>query len=221
MDMSQPRHCSYQKTDHNGDCTDTIPLIAPPSIDTSATPPVEYRGITLHQLRAVKANVRRLCVKEEWTDRHDVLLTPEAVTLYDVNKYIIVPFTKEAKKSFVTCLPSTAGPQPPRFFMSHWWGESVADFIKCLEQAVRDFARNHTDEDDRRGGGMTADTPVWICAYGNNQHSLGDDITTDPKDSGFAKAMEVSKGRTMTILDKGGIVFTRVWCVFELFMTLV
>ena len=95
------------------------------------------------------------------------------------------------------------------------------DFIKCLEQAVRDFARNSSDKDDQRGGGMTEDTPVWICAYANNQHKLADDITADPKDSGFAKAMEVSKGRTMTILDKEGIVFTRVWCVFELYMTLV
>ena len=68
---------------------------------------------------------------------------------------------------------------------------------------------------------MTIDTPVWVCAYANNQHRLEDDITVDPRDSGFAKAMEVSKGRTITILDKEGVVFTRVWCVFELDMTLV
>ena len=68
---------------------------------------------------------------------------------------------------------------------------------------------------------MTADTPIWVCAYANNQHSLNDDITVNLRDSGFAKTMEVSKGRTITILDKDGVVFTRVWCVFELYMTLV
>lgn len=68
---------------------------------------------------------------------------------------------------------------------------------------------------------MTANTPIWICADANNQHSLGDDIIAHPKDSGFAKAMEVSKGRTILILNKKGTVFTRVWCVFELSMTLV
>ena len=68
---------------------------------------------------------------------------------------------------------------------------------------------------------MTLDTPIWICAHANNQHRLEDDITVDPRDSGFEKAMKVSRGRTVTILDKDGIVFTRVWCVFKLFMTLV
>jgi len=148
-------------------------------------------------------------------------LTGKTVTLYDVNQRVIMPFSIDKKLSFVSCLPSTAGDQAPRFFASHWWGESIYDFISCVEQFIRDNAMNNCDEHDRRGGGMTADTPIWVCAYANNQHSLKEDITVDPRDSGFAKAMEVSKGRTITILDKDGVVFTRVWCVFELYMTLV
>jgi len=97
----------------------------------------------------------------------------------------------------------------------------IADFIPCVEHFIRDFSLNRNNEDDRSGGGKTADTPIWLCAYTNNQHSLSDDIAADPKDSGFAKAMELSKGRTITILDKEGIIFTRVCCVFELNMTLV
>jgi len=139
-----------------------------------------------------------------------------------------LPFTIENQISFVKALPSTAGPQPPRFFISHWWGETVSDFLNCLEQGIVDFRLNlngrHYSKDynqESRGGGMTEDTPVWICAYANNQWSLSGDITADPKESGFTKAMKVAKGRTITILDKNGIVFTRIWCIFELYLTLI
>ena len=153
---------------------ETIPIIARPTTNTSADdPPVELRAITLRQLCAVEANIIRRCIKEGWTDRDGKALTPETVTLYDANKYVILPFTKKDQKSFVSCLPSTAGPQPPRFFVSHWWGESVSDFISCVKQFIEDFSANECDEDERRGGGMTADTPIWICAYGNNQWALG------------------------------------------------
>ena len=33
--------------------------------------------------------------------------------------------------------------------------------------------------------------------------------------------MHVARGRTITILDTGGIVFSRIWCVYELFLTLI
>jgi len=182
----------------------------------------EFNGITPRQLRAVMAMIVRRCEKEEWRDFKGNLLTPDKVTLYEVNRYVIKPFTIETQSSFVQSLPSTAGPQPPRFFVSHWWGETVSDFMKCIEQAIIDFRVNDSDygDQDSRGGGMTEDTPIWICAYANNQWLLSGDITKDPKESGFTKAMEVAEGRTITILDKEGIVFSRIWCIFELYLTL-
>lgn len=67
---------------------------------------------------------------------------------------------------------------------------------------------------------MSADTPIWVCAYGNNQWDLSD-ITMDPRESGFTRAMTIAKGRTITILDSDGTVFTRIWCVYELYLTLI
>ena len=163
-----------------------------PSLSTSLIPPVELRAITLRQLWAMQAIILRRCIAKAWKDQNGVALTPETVSLYDANKHIIMPFTEESKLSFVTCLPSTAGPQAPRFFASHWWGESVFDFIRCLEQFFDDFGRNASVEDERKGGGMTVDTPIWVCAYANNQHALEDDITKDPRESGFTKTMEVA-----------------------------
>ena len=226
VDMSQPRPCSYsRKTKYNRDTRRHEPIetvrIGSPSSSTSPTPPVEERAITLRQLWGIEAIILRRCLEENWKNRDGTALTPDKVTLYDINKTIIKPFTEEKKQAFVTCLPSTAGPQPPRFFASHWWGEAVLHFIRCLEQFIKDFGKNETDEDERKGGGMTPDTPIWICAHGNNQHALDEAITDDPRELGFTKDMRVAQGRTITILDMGGVVFTRIWCVYELFLTLV
>merc|ERR1740124_1012082 len=239
VDMSKPRRCSYDKYEvGTRKKIDTVKLGVKydvetrkmidrilregPSLNNTPTriPGVEDCGITLRQLRAIMANIIRRCRAEKWTDRDGKPLSPDNVTLYDADKYIIRPFTVKSKQSLVTSMPSTAGSQPPRFFVSHWWGESVKDFIACIEQAVRDFTLNNGITDDERGGGMSQDTPVWVCAYGNNQWDLSD-ITEDPQDSGFAKAMNIAKGRTVTVLDKGGVVFTRVWCIYELNLTLV
>merc|ERR1712106_183588 len=100
--------------------------------------------------------------------------------------------------SFVQALPSTAGPQPPHFYVTHWMGEPVIGFIQCLEQARHDYRVNCDDDHDRRGGGMTADTPVWVRTCGINLWDLSY-IPDDPKGSGFVKAMNIAKGRTISI----------------------
>jgi len=222
VDMSQPRPCSYSsKTDWAGTAKVTETIKAPSNHTKSSTSPTEYNGITPRQLRAIWANIERRCVPEGWTDEKGKQLKPEDVNLYHANRYVILPFTVENRKPFVEVLPSTDGPQLPRFFVSHWWGEPVKQFIKCLDRAQIDFRVNCNADDDSKGGGFTDDTPVWVCAHANNQWALGDDITDDPKESGFTKAMAVANGRTITVLDKKGKVFTRIWCIFELNLTLV
>ena len=53
-----------------------------------------------------------------------------------------------------------------------------------------------------------------IRRYANNQHELGADIATDPRQTSFYKALERSAG-VLLILDANGTPFTRVWCCFE------
>ncbi len=183
--------------------------------------PVEMRGVTLRQLRAIKANADRRCIEEEWVDRKGNPIKPTDVNLYDINKFIIKPFTEATQTSLVEALPSTAGTQPPRFFTSHWWGESFCHSIDCITQMVRDFQYNFSDKDEKRGGGMTEDTPIWICAFANNQWKLYQAISINPMDSSFAKAMIVACFRTLSILDKNGTVFTRIWCIEEVNLTLI
>ena len=116
VDMSQPRPCSFNKADFHGKVTEIFEIKAPAPYTNSTSPPVQFNGITVCQLRAVWANIARRCVPEGWTDHKNNLLKPEDVSLYDVDKYIILPFTAEKEVPFVEMLPSTAGPQPSRFF---------------------------------------------------------------------------------------------------------
>jgi hypothetical protein len=53
-----------------------------------------------------------------------------------------------------------------------------------------DFKVNRIDgDDDRKGGGSTEDTPMWISAFAINLNNREDAIKDDPSESGFAKAM--------------------------------
>jgi len=234
VEMDIPRRCSYSKmTDSFGDPEKTViigneiqrQMSSPPDGSSLITPmPVELRGITLRQLRAIIANIKRRCLKERWVSTNDnkTLLTPEKVTLYDINKYIIIPFTMESEASFVETLPSTAGTQPPKFFVSHTSGEPFYHTTACIQQLIEDFKVNRIDKnDDRRGGGMTEDTPIWICAFANNQHDLQNAIPEDISETGFSKAMEVANYRTLFILDKDGNAFSRIWCLLEIYLTLI
>ena len=125
-------------------------------------PRVEERGITLHQLHAVWRHIERRCERERWVSFAGELLTPGTVTLYDACRYVIKPATAERQCSLVELMAS--GPQPPRWFVSHWWGEEICDFIACLEQHAADHC-------------LDFHTPYWVCAYANNQHDLGNAVT--------------------------------------------
>jgi len=55
--------------------------------------------------------------------------------------------------------------QPLKFFISHWWGEYIRDFIIIFEQAVQDFVTNKWDSEDVQDGGIIEDTSIWVCNY--------------------------------------------------------
>ena len=59
-------------------------------------------------------------------------LTPETVNLYHLNEHFIKPMCAERRCSYVELVAS--GPQPPAWFVSHWWGEPVTLFLRCIEQ---------------------------------------------------------------------------------------
>ncbi|CAB9514706.1 Kinesin light chain [Seminavis robusta] len=176
----------------------------------------ELRAISLQQLKNVTIQIILRCEKEKWTstssnqkkEKQRCLLKPEDVTLYDLVQHYIVPITKERKCSYVELI--APGPQKPDWFVSHWWGEPILQFVACLEKHAKDrFPAKRPDQ-----------IFYWVCAYANNQHSLDEELyQSTPDESSFFRAMEQSVG-TVSILDKDMVVFSRIWCSFEVVVSL-
>ena len=109
---------------------------------------VEHRGITINQLLFIQDEIKARCVLEGWTDKDGNLLTPERVNLYDIKYKIIMDRTSALQCSYVELV--AIADQFPEWFVSHWWGEPVFAFIKCLKRHAKDR-------------GLSWDTPYWIC----------------------------------------------------------
>ena len=109
---------------------------------------VEHRGITINQLLFIQDEIKARCVLEGWTDKDGNLLTPERVNLYDIKYKIIMDRTSALQCSYVELV--AIADQFPEWFVSHWWGEPVFAFIKCLIRHAKDR-------------GLSWDTPYWIC----------------------------------------------------------
>lgn len=108
----------------------------------------------------------------------------------------------------------TSEPQQPVQFVSHWWGEAVLDFLKCLEAHAQIR-------------GLDASAGYWVCAYANDQHDLAADVGASPKETSFFRAMSSpSCAGLLLVLNEAhqhhpaAVAFTRVWCAFEVFTSL-
>jgi len=174
---------------------------------------VEKRGITLAQLQRTLAFAKERC--HLWKDTATASRTSgkrlkeNMLNLYHIADWVIKPATKSKACSFVELL--TLQEQPPFWYLCHWWGERHVDFVRCVEL--------HSEARSFRGN-------YWCCAYANRQHSLGSDIGTDPKESGFFRAMHLASFKVLLILneftphDVAGKALERIWCSFEITMCL-
>eukprot|EP00451_Oxyrrhis_marina_P040019 CAMPEP_0204393690 /NCGR_PEP_ID=MMETSP0469-20131031/62451_1 /ASSEMBLY_ACC=CAM_ASM_000384 /TAXON_ID=2969 /ORGANISM="Oxyrrhis marina" /LENGTH=816 /DNA_ID=CAMNT_0051387777 /DNA_START=147 /DNA_END=2597 /DNA_ORIENTATION=- len=91
----------------------------------------------------------------------------------------------------------------PHWFVSHWWGEPVLDFVMCLKEHCDTFKLD------------AAEVLYWVCAYANNQTRITHELGTEgPLLSPFFKALELAQGAVL-VLDSGAEVVRRMWCGFE------
>jgi len=179
----------------------------------------ENRGITLSQLHRLRDFLLGQANAAKWLPWIDLTppqysctsglrLNARTINLYQVDTWIIRPATQPYRCSLVElmCDEGTLS-QQPSWFCSHWWGEPVLDFIHVVAL--------HTKERS-----LTKSAAYWVCAYANNQHDLGADISVDPRQTSFYKAMELSDG-VLLVLDPAATPFTRIWCCFEESMSVV
>ena len=143
-----------------------VAVVAGPSLDR-----VEYRAITLGQANAL--------FEEEIENRADAqgnlpgwyegrnkdgssnqnkdgtwkvkqACHKDTINLYDFMHWCIKPKCAEKKCSYVQLVADE--PQKPAWFVSHWWGEPVRDFVRCLNEHARVRA-------------LSSHTAYWVCAY--------------------------------------------------------
>lgn len=172
----------------------------------------EERGITRLQLRSIIAYVSSQC--RRWYDIFAVTqkkavpqpLKIKSVNLYHLNDWLIKPACQNDDCAFVELLSDT--PQLPEWFVSHWWGEYIVDFLNNLDSHA--ISRN-----------LDENAPYWVCAYANRQWSLRKSaIADDPRQTSFFKALNVAKGVVLVLNGKtetseAAVAFTRIWCAFE------
>jgi len=89
---------------------------------------------------------------------------------------------------------------PVKDFISHTWSEPTTDFMTALQRA-------------RCGS-------CWVCPFAVNQHQV--DLDDDLEKSPFFKALQSVKaasGRVLMVLDEDATPLTRIWCVYEIWVT--
>ena len=168
----------------------------------------------------------------------DVPITSvEEVTLYDCNTYVILPATAEKECSMVELMASEE--QPPHYFVSHWWGEPIVDFLRCLRRhaearrleykvGYHDGEKYDPENKDIFGRSGEGDVPesrrrphpcyvgegvsprYWVCAHANNQHKLDGEISDDLTQTSFFRAMRLAWG-TVSVVDRGAVSYSRIW----------
>jgi len=183
----------------------------------------EYRAITLRQLLRVTSFASRWATQEagqrQWSELQEQEGTPQPsgrmltmgmVNFYHLNTWLLRPATQARSQqapfdcSFVELLTSER--QTPKWFISHWWGERVTGFVKCIELQAK--TREFSDS-----------TGFWVCAFAHRQHSLGEDLPQDPMMLPVGKAMELSDGMLLVLSHKNDsshtAPFHRLWCLME------
>lgn len=165
----------------------------------------EHRAITISQLKNIVAYIEKRLKKETWLDRLENAVAETTINLYDTCKFVLLPCTFDRQCSYVERVAKAA--QLPVWFVSHWWGEPIWDFIMCLVQHCED---RRLDEDK---------DAYWVCAYANNQWELSKDVAADPAQTSFHNALTIAQG-TVSILDEKAVAYTRVWCSYEVYVSL-
>ena len=88
-------------------------------------------------------------------------------------------------------------PLKPLWYVSHFWGEPVFDFITCCTEHAT------------RWGLEEKVASYWVCGYANRQYNLAEEICGDVEHTAFRRAMRLAKG-ALSVFDTDAVAFDRV-----------
>ncbi len=120
----------------------------------------------MRQLLAVYELVKRRCVAEGWTIWAGELPTPETVTLYDLNRYVIMPATEAHRCSYVE-LVTGAGEESARRCPD---GHVPMARTKIYEDVFTDQAEEVSCTQCAQK--LEADATYWVCHRCGDKHRL-------------------------------------------------
>lgn len=176
----------------------------------------EDRAVTLPQLQRMVRWVDDHC--HRWRDKTTRLkLKLGGISMYHIVDWLVKPATLKNDCAFVELL--TTQSQPPSWFIIHWWGEKLVDFMKCLQ--LHASTRS-----------LPKDAGYWIGAFGRRQHSTTREIAEDFTKTLFFRAMSATNFHVLMTLEprveyvKEGVThaqgpatsFSRIWCNMEAMM---
>eukprot|EP00931_Biecheleriopsis_adriatica_P027677 TRINITY_DN16601_c0_g1_i1.p1 TRINITY_DN16601_c0_g1~~TRINITY_DN16601_c0_g1_i1.p1 ORF type:complete len:707 (+),score=182.60 TRINITY_DN16601_c0_g1_i1:61-2181(+) len=166
----------------------------------------EHRTTTYPQIERVMGFLEENC--SGYTDHMPAKLSKTSgkplrmdfLNFYHLSNYIILPLTKPRKTAFVEMLTNQG--QPASWFLSHWWGGPMVNFVDCLKKHMSTR-------------GLPLDSAYWIWAFACRPHQQQCEITDDPKKVPFFKALDNTKYHVLLVLDPQATAFKRIWCCYE------
>lgn len=166
--------------------------------------------MTLQEIRDLWNFVRRLgkcqLLLRREDDGGEAPLDWTAVNQYDIVDLVIkrvIPSGRGCSYSWSELAAARTGREglEPRFFVSHWFGESAREFMASIEH----HATQHR---------VRWDDTYWFCVCANDQHNVNLDMPLN--ESPFFHALQQpSCEHTLVMLDREGKVRGRLWCVYE------
>merc|ERR550532_326878 len=120
-----------------------------------------------------------------------------------INRMVIQrKIPKDQARSWVELV--AMGPQPPKYFVSHSWGEAFREFMVAIEHFARDMVARARDT-------------YWICTFAIDQWDVN--LGGHLRDSPFVQALSECESCVLQ-LDTHASSLSRVWCLLEVFMIL-
>jgi hypothetical protein len=127
----------------------------------------------------------------------------------DVVDKVVKPET-QSKGAGWALLHNRDDPKTAKHMISHAWDEDFEEFVGALKK-------------ERDIGNISG--PVWICAFGlyqgGDSPTIGDQLGLDVKLGPFSRILQSKwvrgEGSMVAVFTSTCSLYTRMWCVFELF----
>eukprot|EP00913_Durusdinium_trenchii_P020924 g19660.t1 len=178
-----------------------------PSENATAIHRLEERALPLHYFRALFRFAEGVSYNGElWYDleQHLPSIKLPKLNIYQVHHWIIEPLTFREDFSYAEVVINETKPPKRIWFISHWWGEAMCNFVQCLAKHI-DIRRMSVSR--------TAYWAAWAAIGPSDAAPTG--RATAAADA-LLTARVLAPRQVLLMLGPEGEAFRRSWCVLEM-----